>query len=136
MKLSANKAHKLAHVSKRTLLDALETGRLSGEKNSKGHWLIDQSELLRVFPKDRFGHTPSQPKTSDDDTEKPPKSNVLEAQLEAMQTQLEIIKQERERERAQLSDQIVHLRNALDKAQQTTALLTDQRRQKQTWWPW
>jgi len=83
MKLSANKAHKLARISKKTLLEALENGTLSGEKNDKGHWLIDQSELLRVFPENRFGQTPSQSKTPIENIKNTPENNVLEVELKA-----------------------------------------------------
>lgn len=92
MKLSANKAHKLARISKKTLLEALEKGTLSGEKNDKGHWLIDQSELLRVFPEHRFGQKPSQPKTPTENIQNAPENNVLEVELKAerdMRTRLE-----------------------------------------------
>ena len=83
MKLSANKAHKLAHISKKTLLEALESGALSGEKNSKGHWLIDQSELLRVFPENRFGQSSSQPKTPQENLKNTSENRVLEVELQA-----------------------------------------------------
>lgn len=52
---------------------------------------------------------------------------LLQVELDALRKQLETVNLERERERDQLSDQIEHLRGALDKAQETTALLTDQR---------
>ena len=89
MKLSANKAHKLAHVSKKTLLKALENGTLSGEKNNKGHWLIDQSELLRVFPENRFGLSTSQPETPSENASKTHQNNTLEVELKFMREKLD-----------------------------------------------
>jgi hypothetical protein len=126
MKLSANKAHKLARVSKKTLLEALESGKLSGEKNDKGHWLIESSEVLRVFPENRSGDTSSQPETPNENIPKTYDANILQVQLDAVRRELETANLERERERQQFSDQIEHLRGALDKAQETTAMLTNQ----------
>lgn len=94
MKLSANKAHKLAHISKKTLLQALENGDLSGEKNAKGHWLIDQSELLRVFPENRFGLSPSQPETPNENTTKTHESNALQVELKADRRYIERLEAE------------------------------------------
>ena len=50
-KLSANRAAKEAGVAKKTLLEAITSKRMSAEKNGKGYWEIDPSELFRVFPK-------------------------------------------------------------------------------------
>lgn len=50
-KLSLNKAAKEASVAKSTLLQALNSKRMSAEKNEKGHWEIETSELFRVFPR-------------------------------------------------------------------------------------
>ena len=83
MKLSANKAHKLARVSKKTLLEALENGTLSGEKNAKGLWLIDQSELLRVFPENRFGQISSQPRPPDENGQNTHENSVLAVELKS-----------------------------------------------------
>jgi len=56
-KLSLNKAAKRAGVAKSTLLESLNTEdlnkRLSANKNTRGHWEIDESELDRVFSKTR-----------------------------------------------------------------------------------
>jgi len=112
MKLSANKAHKLARISKKTLLEALESGTLSGEKNDKGHWLIDQSELLRVFPENRFGQTPLQPKTPLENTLNAFENNVLEVELKA----------ERDM-RARLEAEIEDLRVQRDKWQDQAKML-------------
>lgn len=48
--LSATKASKLAKKTKQTILDAIDEGTLSAEKNTRGHWQIDPAELNRVFP--------------------------------------------------------------------------------------
>lgn len=48
--LSANKAAQEAGIAKKTLLDAIKSGRLSATKNEKGYWEIEPVELFRVFP--------------------------------------------------------------------------------------
>lgn len=50
MKLTLNKAAQTCGRSKSTLLEAIKSGRLSAPKNELGHYIIDPSELHRVFP--------------------------------------------------------------------------------------
>jgi len=54
-KLSLNKAAAYAGKAKADILKALNADdyskKLSGEKNAKGHWEIDEAELDRVFGK-------------------------------------------------------------------------------------
>lgn len=50
MKLTLNKAAQACGRSKSTLLEAIKSGRLSAPKNELGHYIIDPSELHRVFP--------------------------------------------------------------------------------------
>lgn len=51
MKLSLNQAAKEAGKSKKTLIEALKSGKMSADKVN-GRWEIDPSELFRVYPKD------------------------------------------------------------------------------------
>lgn len=48
-KISAREAVKQFSVTKPTLLKALKDGKISGQKNEDGNWVIDTSELLRVY---------------------------------------------------------------------------------------
>ena len=50
MKLTLNQAAKDCGRAKSTISKAIKTGKLSHEKGDKGAFLIDQSELHRVFP--------------------------------------------------------------------------------------
>ncbi len=50
MKLSLNQASREANKAKKTILEALRNGTLSGIKNGN-KWEIDASELFRIFPK-------------------------------------------------------------------------------------
>jgi len=127
MKLSLNKAAQHYRISKSTLSEALNTGRLSASKDDRGRWQIEPSEMDRVFPLNGHEQSPSR-------SPNPSKSNGqngLEADLEALRQQLDAVNLEREREREQLTDQIADLRRRLDgeteERRKLTALLTDQR---------
>lgn len=48
-KLSLRKASEQFDVSRPTLSKALKSGDLSGEKDVRGQWLVDTSELSRVY---------------------------------------------------------------------------------------
>lgn len=89
MTLSANQAAKEAGKTKKTILDAIKSKRMSASKNDKGHWEIDPSELFRVFPKTSkipVSNTTTIPPLKNHDT------SVLEVELNAerdMRTRLE-----------------------------------------------
>lgn len=85
MKLSANKAYKEAGIAKKTLLEAIENGRLSASRNDKGHWEIDPAELFRVFPK-----TGGKP-VSETETHPPeihPENSALEVEVKMLRERL------------------------------------------------
>jgi hypothetical protein len=48
-KLSPRDAVKAYQVSRATLTKALSNGKISAEKTTAGHWLIDAAELARVY---------------------------------------------------------------------------------------
>ena len=48
-KLSPRDAVKVYQVSRATLTKALSDGKISAEKTDAGHWLIDPSELVRLY---------------------------------------------------------------------------------------
>lgn len=50
MNLSLNQAARTCGRAKSTILDAIKSGRLSAPKDDHGKYLIDPSELHRVFP--------------------------------------------------------------------------------------
>lgn len=127
MKLTLNQAAKECGRAKSTLSKAIKSGKLSAERGDKGAFLIDPSELFRVFPK-----------SSNDDqtlpmvnTENEQGNTDLEREVEALRQQIETANLERERERAQLSETITDLRTRLDRENEErralTAMITDQR---------
>ena len=127
-KLSANRAAKEAGIAKKTLLDAISSGRLTAEKNDKGHWEIDPSELFRAYPKTSFFESEKLQHTPQENHQK---TSVLEVEVKMLREQIERMDVERERERAQLGDQIEALKEQAERQsadhRQALAALTDQR---------
>jgi len=113
VKLSLNKAAKEAGVAKSTLLDALNAGRMSAEKNEKGHWEIDPSELFRVFSKTSSAERERPFPTSLENHQKTTQNSALEIEVKMLTDQIEALKEQAERQSAD--------------HRQALAALTDQR---------
>ncbi len=130
-KLSANRAAKEAGIAKKTLLDAISSGRLTAAKNDKGHWEIDPSELFRAYPKTSFSESEKLQHTPQKNYQKTSETGVLEVEVKMLREQIERMDAERERERVQLGDQIEALREQAERQsadhRQALAALTDQR---------
>lgn len=131
IKLSLNKAAKEAGVAKSTLLDSLNSGRMSAEKNEKGHWEIDPSELFRVFSKTSSSEREKLMPTPDENRQESIHNSVLEIEVKMLREQIGRMDVERERERSQFTDQIEALREQAERQsadhRQALAALTDQR---------
>ena len=129
--LSLNKAAKEASVAKSTLLKALNSGRMSAEKNDKGHWQINPAELFRVFPKSSSVEQAKPKPTPIENPQKTSQNSALEVEVKMLREQIERMDTERERERAQFTDQIEALREQAERQsadhRQALAALTDQR---------
>ena len=132
-KLSLNKAAKEASVAKSTLLQALNSKRMSAGKNDKGHWEIETSELFRVFP--RTGSTIREEPNSPPYAEpiKTIQNSALEVEVKMLREKIEDAHVERDREREQAKEQIENLREQIERQsadhRQALALITDQRPQ-------
>lgn len=109
-KLSANRAAKEAGVAKKTLLEALTSGRMSAGKNDKGHWEIDPAELFRVFPKTsgagESGTVPHPPKKTSE-------NNDLLIEVATLREQLKSA----EKEKDYLSEKIEDLKARAERAE-------------------
>ena len=128
MTLSASQAAKKVGKSIPTITRAIKSGKLSAKPREGGGWIIDPSELFRVWPAVSGGSDVTHNKVI---SETPNKSKMLQAEVEALREKIEAGNLERERERTQLSETIEDLRTRLD-AESTerralTAQLTDQR---------
>ena len=130
-KLSANRAAKEAGIAKKTLLEAIASGRLTAEKNDKGHWEIDPAELFRAYPKTSSAEEEKPKPTLLENRQKTSENSALEIEVKMLREQIERIDTERERERSQLTDQIEALKQQSERQsadhRQALAALTDQR---------
>jgi hypothetical protein len=130
-KLSLNKAAKEAGAAKSTLLEALNSGRMSAAKNDMGHWEIDPAELFRVFPKTGLIEQAEPKPTPNENQPKASLASALEVEVKMLREQIERMDAERERERAQFGYQIEALREQAARQsadhRQALAVLTDQR---------
>jgi len=140
MKLTLGQAAKAAKRSKGTLSKALNSGGISAEKDDKGRWQIDPSELSRWMSANPF------PNGSENQSEtllETHKNSALGVEVKMLRERIDAMTVERDRERGQLVDQIEDLRTRLDGAEaertRLNALLTDQRENsitpaKRTFW--
>lgn len=130
-KLSANRAAKEAGIAKKTLLEAISSGKLSASKNDRGHWEIEPAELFRAYPKTGFSEPEKPHPTLQENRQKTSENSALEIEVKMLREQIGTMTAERDRERGQLVDQIEDLRARLDGAEaervRLNALLTDQR---------
>ena len=94
-KLSANRAAKEAGVAKKTLLEAMSSGRLTAEKNDKGHWEIDPAELFRVYPKTSLSEPEKPQPTHQENNLKTSQNSALEIEVKMLREQIERMDTER-----------------------------------------
>lgn len=122
--------------SKPTILRAIQSGKVSAQKDPHGEWQIDPAELHRVYPPVTERNVAND--VAWNDTQHPESSfetGVLQGELEQLRERLARLDMDREHERRVAADQIADLRHRLDQAEQErrdkdrqlTALLTDQR---------
>lgn len=128
MKLTLGQAAKAAKRSKGTLSKALNSGSISAEKDDKGRWQIDPSELSRWMSANPF---PNGVEVQEETYMETHENSALSVEVKMLREQIGTMKAERDRERDQLVDQIEDLRTRLDGAEaervRLNALLTDQR---------
>ena len=120
MSYTLGEAAKAVGKSKTTLHRAIKSGKISASKTDNGSYIIEPSELHRLFPSVTAG-TAGAPLLRNDTEQQ---SNTLGT----LRIQMEMQEKERERERTLLQETIADLREDRDKwRQQATALLEDKR---------
>ncbi|MCV0404582.1 MAG: hypothetical protein K5924_12880 [Chloroflexi bacterium] len=133
MKLTLGQAAKTAKRSKGTLSKALNAGGISAEKDDKGRWQIDPSELSRWMSANPFPNSRENQYETQDETHE---NSALGVEVKMLRERIDAMTAERDRERGQLVDQIEDLRARLDGAEaertRLNALLTDQREAHKT----
>ncbi len=93
-KFNLSQAAALAGTSRQRIGRFIKQGKLSAEKTADGKTVIDKSELLRVFPN---LVTPGASHVLRPDT--PQVTATLHSQIELLQRELDVTRQERERDR-------------------------------------
>jgi hypothetical protein len=104
MGITLREASEKVGVTRQTLMKAIKTGRVSGQKSDNGEWHIEPVELFRVWPPVKGVQQPLQVDLTDSDI------TSLQAENTRLQAQIEELRAERNawREQAQrlvLTDQ-------------------------------
>jgi hypothetical protein len=136
MPYSLKQAATATGKSKPTILRAIQSGKISAEKDEQGEWQIDPAELHRVYE-------PVMERTGSDEAicndtqhaDSPVETALLRAEVQQMRERFASLEIDRERDRREASDTISDLRRRLDQSEQErrdkdrqlTALLTDER---------
>lgn len=127
MKYTLGQAAKATGKAKSTILRAIKNGTISATKRDGGAYQIDPSELHRVFD-------PTSAQQCVKNDTQPPVEHA-----EILRLKIELLEQERARERSQLEDTISDLRGRLDRAEdRVTGLLSapDTSKPRKRWLFW
>lgn len=136
MPYSLKQAATATGKSKPTILRAIQTGKISAEKDEQGEWQIEPAELHRVYPPVSERNGSDEPECNDtQQADSPVETALLRAEVQQMRERFASIEIDRERERREASETIGDLRRRLDQSEQErrdkdrqlTALLTHQR---------
>lgn len=125
MKYTAGQAAKAVGVATATITRSLKSGRISGKKNESGTWMIDPSELHRVFPPVAM-QDPARPCMKGDATpvtasERPYGINADGREIQVLKEALADAREDRDKWR--------DMAERLSLAPPTNA-------QRKGWWPW
>ena len=97
MKYTAGQAAKATGVATATITRALKSGRISGQKDTSGAWMIDPSELHRVFPPVSKQDSAT-PNTQDHETpERGPEISALEREVQTLREALSDAREDRDK---------------------------------------
>lgn len=122
-KISIREAVKEFQVSRPTLTKALNNGKISGEKDRSGTWMIEASELSRTYkPRVILSDKEHVELTTTNTNE----HHYLKGKLEALEGYIEDLKEQRNKaeSRAEAAEARV------------TALLSDHSTKRRGWWRW
>lgn len=135
-KVSVRQAAKLTGLTRETINKDTNSGKLACSRNSRNHKRIDIAELERVYDlvktmdeiEQESKAVKQRPPPSESDTST--EVATLREKLASSEQTVEMLKDERSRERRQLESEIENLRESLDKAQdqhsKALLLITDQ----------
>jgi len=145
MRYTAGQAAKATGKSIPTITRAIAKGKLSAERTGTGGYLIDASELHRVFPALPDPLTREGVTNPDISRHETPRSDaVLRPDVAVLSERLRILEEERERERSQLLNQVADLQARLDREGEERRAMaarllpspSSPTPSKRSWWPW
>ncbi len=119
MEFSLSAAARATGKGKSAIHNAVRSGKLSAKRTEAGTYLIDASELARVFPLN-----PSKGSQVDDPE---PSGKPAGTELAVLRTKLAMLEDQLVREREVSGDTIGDLRKRLDRAEDRVQALTYQR---------
>ena len=117
MVYTLGQAAKAVGKGKTTILKAIKSGRISAKKENNGQWAIDPSELYRVYQPVNENSSPTDEKER---TDTPSELIELRVQVQALNEQNSLLKDERDDLRQRLD-------NESEERRKLTLMLTDQR---------
>jgi hypothetical protein len=132
MKLTLGQAAKHASRAKGTMSKALQSGQISAEKNDKGRWQIDPSELQRWMDANPLLNMSENQTTTHTETQETPIGNsALSTKVKMLREEMDKLEAMHERERQTLVGQVEDLKVEAERRSrehmQALAVLTDQR---------
>lgn len=121
--ISIREAVKEFQVSRPTLTKALNNGKVSGKKDDNGTWMMETSEISRVYKPRAPLPDKEHVNLSDKNTDE---HHYMKGKLEALESYVDDLKDQRNK-----------AENRADAAEaRVTALLSDQSTKRRGWWPW
>lgn len=121
--ISIREAVKEFQVSRPTLTKALNNGKVSGKKDDNGTWMMETSEISRVYKPRATLPDKEHVKSSTQNTSE---HHYMKGKLEALESYVDDLKEQRNK-----------AENRADAAEaRVTALLSDQSTKRRGWWPW
>src|SRR3546814_16815547 len=99
MSITLREASEKVGVTRQTLMKAIKTGRVSGQKSDNGEWRIEPVELFRVWPPVNEVQQPLQPYITGSDTP------GLQAENRLLREQVAELREERNAWREQRSEE-------------------------------
>lgn len=117
MELSATQAAKKVGKSVPTITRAIKSGKLTAKPREKGGWIIEASELFRVWPAISNDSDVTPPMSQ---SETPNETSVLQREVELLREMLDEVKTDRDSWREQ--------------ANKITALIEDQSAKPKGFW--
>lgn len=101
MKYTAGQAAKATGVATATITRALKSGKISGKKDENGSWMIDPSELHRIFPpiskKDRESPSVKHDATPPQEPERVVETRALEREVQTLRDALNDAREDRDK---------------------------------------